>query len=147
MDGIGRLGHDTPRGPSVDWWVLTTANAAGTNGLTCLPKHGGARDSKFLVTHPMTDHCESLLSGTPIYLDTVYLNPPQRIWNVLVQKSCPVNGLVMKVCDPDAPQIPTVDILSRTEAIVLRHGLLLQSATVDTTVYCRNYQEEYRELQ
>jgi hypothetical protein len=34
--------------------VLTTANAAGTNGLTCLPKHG-ARDNKILVTHPMTD--------------------------------------------------------------------------------------------
>jgi hypothetical protein len=28
---------------------------SGTNGLTCLPKHGGARDNKFLVTHPMTD--------------------------------------------------------------------------------------------
>jgi hypothetical protein len=30
-------------------WVLTTANAAGTNGdgLTCLPKHWRARDSKF----------------------------------------------------------------------------------------------------
>jgi hypothetical protein len=34
--------------------VLTTANAAGTNGLTCLPKHGGNRDNKFLVTHPIT---------------------------------------------------------------------------------------------
>ncbi|RVE43152.1 hypothetical protein evm_012197 [Chilo suppressalis] len=56
LDGIGRLGHDPPRGPSADWWVLTYA--AGTNGLTCLPKHGGTRDSKFLVTHPMTDHCE-----------------------------------------------------------------------------------------
>jgi hypothetical protein len=29
-------------------WVLTTANAAGINGLTSLPKHGGARDIKFL---------------------------------------------------------------------------------------------------
>jgi hypothetical protein len=27
--------------------VLKTANAASTNGLTCLPKHGGARDNKF----------------------------------------------------------------------------------------------------
>jgi hypothetical protein len=27
--------------------VLTTANAAGTNDLMCLPKHGGARDSKY----------------------------------------------------------------------------------------------------
>jgi hypothetical protein len=36
--------------------VLTTANAAGkTNRFTCLPKNGGARDNKFLVTHPMTD--------------------------------------------------------------------------------------------
>ncbi|RVE51482.1 hypothetical protein evm_003883 [Chilo suppressalis] len=63
MDGIGRLGHDPPRGPGADWWVLTTANAAGTNGLTYLPKHGGARDSKFLVTHPMTDHCEMRTGG------------------------------------------------------------------------------------
>ncbi|RVE41848.1 hypothetical protein evm_013492 [Chilo suppressalis] len=37
MDGIGRLGRDPPRVPSADWWVLTTADAAGTNGLTCLP--------------------------------------------------------------------------------------------------------------
>ncbi|RVE48712.1 hypothetical protein evm_006678 [Chilo suppressalis] len=64
MDGIGRLGHVPPRGPSADWWVLTTADAAGTNGLTCLPKHGGAPDSKSLVTHPMTDHCESCLTST-----------------------------------------------------------------------------------
>jgi hypothetical protein len=36
-------------------WVLTTANAAGNNALTCLLKHGGARDNNFLVNHPMTD--------------------------------------------------------------------------------------------
>jgi hypothetical protein len=36
------------------WRVLTTANAAGTNGLTCLPKYGGIRDITFLVTHPIT---------------------------------------------------------------------------------------------
>jgi hypothetical protein len=34
-----RTGHNPPRGPSADWWVLTTANAAGTNSLTCLRKH------------------------------------------------------------------------------------------------------------
>jgi hypothetical protein len=28
-------------------WMLTTVNAAGTNSLTCLPKHGGARCNKF----------------------------------------------------------------------------------------------------
>jgi hypothetical protein len=38
-----------------DWWVLTTANAAGTNSLTFLLKHGGARDNKFLVTHLMSE--------------------------------------------------------------------------------------------
>ncbi|RVE41015.1 hypothetical protein evm_014335 [Chilo suppressalis] len=64
MDGIGRLRHDPPRGPSADWWVLSTADATGTNGLTCLPKHGGARDSKFLATHPMTDHCENETTPT-----------------------------------------------------------------------------------
>jgi hypothetical protein len=42
---IRRTGHNLPRGPSVGWWVLTTANAAGTNGLTCLSKHGGAQDN------------------------------------------------------------------------------------------------------
>ncbi|RVE45759.1 hypothetical protein evm_009607 [Chilo suppressalis] len=55
MDGIGRLGHDPPLGPSADWWVLATADAAGTNGLTCLPKDGGTRDRRFLVTHPMIE--------------------------------------------------------------------------------------------
>ncbi|RVE46251.1 hypothetical protein evm_009075 [Chilo suppressalis] len=34
MDGIGRLGHAPPRGPSADCRVLTTADAAGTNGFT-----------------------------------------------------------------------------------------------------------------
>jgi hypothetical protein len=49
------MGHNSPCGPSDNWWVLTSANAAGTNGLTCHPKHGGARENKFLGTHPMTD--------------------------------------------------------------------------------------------
>jgi hypothetical protein len=31
----------------VDATNVTTTNAAGTNSLTCLPKHGGARDDKF----------------------------------------------------------------------------------------------------
>jgi hypothetical protein len=49
---IRRTGHNPPHGPHAGW-VLTTANAAGTNGLTCLPKHEGVRDNKFLVTHPL----------------------------------------------------------------------------------------------
>ncbi|RVE49713.1 hypothetical protein evm_005583 [Chilo suppressalis] len=64
MDGIGKLGHDPPRGPSADWRMLTTADAAGTNGLTCLPKRGGTRDRRFLVTHSLTGHCESCLTST-----------------------------------------------------------------------------------
>jgi hypothetical protein len=49
-----RTSHNPPRGPSADWWVLTTANATGANGLTCLPKHEGARDIEFLAIHPKT---------------------------------------------------------------------------------------------
>ncbi|CAH2982326.1 unnamed protein product [Chilo suppressalis] len=45
-------GRDPPRGPSADWRVLTTADAAGTNSLTGLPKHGD-RDSEF--GHPSND--------------------------------------------------------------------------------------------
>ncbi|RVE40597.1 hypothetical protein evm_014753 [Chilo suppressalis] len=66
MDGIGRLGHGPPRGPSADGRALTTVDAAGTNGLTCLPEHGGTRDSKFLDTHLMTDHWEkSIIRAKP----------------------------------------------------------------------------------
>jgi hypothetical protein len=54
---IKRTSHNPTRGPSASWWVLTTENTAGTNGLTCFTKHGGTRDNTFLVTHPMTDQC------------------------------------------------------------------------------------------
>jgi hypothetical protein len=33
---IRRTGQNLLRGPSAGWWVLTTANTAGTNGLKCL---------------------------------------------------------------------------------------------------------------
>jgi hypothetical protein len=49
-DGYGHKEN----GPCAGWLVLTTANTAGTNDLTFLPKHGRARD-KFLVIHPMND--------------------------------------------------------------------------------------------
>ncbi|RVE53010.1 hypothetical protein evm_002308 [Chilo suppressalis] len=77
MDGKGRLGHDSPRGSNVDWRVLTTADAAGTDGLTCLPKHGETRDRRFLVTHPMTDHCESCLTST---IADERANHPRNRW-------------------------------------------------------------------
>jgi hypothetical protein len=44
---IKRTSHSPPRGLSAGLWVLTAANAAGTIGFTCLPKHGGARYNKF----------------------------------------------------------------------------------------------------
>jgi hypothetical protein len=57
---IRRTGHSPPRGPSAGWWVLTTANAAGTNSLTCLPKHGGGQDNNFFG-HP-SNHWPILLN-------------------------------------------------------------------------------------
>jgi hypothetical protein len=33
------MGHNPPCGPGADFWVLTTANAAGTNGLTFSQQH------------------------------------------------------------------------------------------------------------
>jgi hypothetical protein len=60
---IRRTGHNPPCRPSADWWVLTTVNAAGTNGLTCLSKNGGARNNKFLVTHPMINLYERCLAS------------------------------------------------------------------------------------
>jgi hypothetical protein len=55
--------------PSAGWWVLTTANAAGTNGLTCLPKHGGAR----VVTHLITD--QLCLSSTIAHRSALIAGP------------------------------------------------------------------------
>jgi hypothetical protein len=50
---IFRTGHNPP-----GLMGAKDCNAAGTNGLTCLPKHGGALDNNFLVTHQI--HQEDL---------------------------------------------------------------------------------------
>jgi hypothetical protein len=64
IDYTRRTGHKPPREPSLGWCMLTTANAADTNGLTCLPKHERSRDSKFLITHLTTDQrCLTLTAG------------------------------------------------------------------------------------
>jgi hypothetical protein len=42
---------------SADWYPAVFAVVSGISDLTCLPKLRGARDIKFLVTHPMTDQC------------------------------------------------------------------------------------------
>jgi hypothetical protein len=57
---IWKTGHN-PHESSADWVGVKPANAAETNGSKCLLKHGGARDIKLLVTHPMTDLCERYL--------------------------------------------------------------------------------------
>ncbi|RVE53247.1 hypothetical protein evm_002080 [Chilo suppressalis] len=120
MDGLERLGHG-PRGPRAGWWVLTTADAAGTNGLTCLPKHGGARDSKFLVTHPMTDHCKR--TSSIIGLSDVTDN--KLIWRQLVAElmgTFVLTSLGVAACiainQSQAPQ---------TTSIALAFGLLVGS--------------------
>jgi hypothetical protein len=78
MDYIRRKGHNPPRGPSVGWWVLTTANAAGTNSLTRLQTPGGARGNTFL---------------NRIYLVNLKTNPrlPNRTglaWWVMARSPC-----------------------------------------------------------
>jgi hypothetical protein len=48
--------------------VVTTANAVGTNSLTCLPKHRGARDSKFwspIRWRTILDRTLSALTAAP----------------------------------------------------------------------------------
>jgi hypothetical protein len=61
-----------PRGPSAGWWVLTTANAAGTNILTCLPKDGGARDRK-IFGHSSDDWPLLTLLRNSSFLSAIYL--------------------------------------------------------------------------
>jgi hypothetical protein len=59
----------------VDWWLLTTTNAAGTNSLTCLPKHKGARDYTFSVTHPISDQrCLTSAIALTTGLLTLFIN-------------------------------------------------------------------------
>jgi hypothetical protein len=48
-----------PHGPSADWQVLTTANTAGKNGLTCLPKH----IYLIVILDKLIKHFESMLSN------------------------------------------------------------------------------------
>ncbi|RVE42916.1 hypothetical protein evm_012444 [Chilo suppressalis] len=73
---------------------------------------------------------------TPVHLDPVHLNPLLKSWDILLQKSCNVAGVLMKVCDPDAPPMPNVELVSLTQANIKRHGFPINSATVETTVYC-----------
>jgi hypothetical protein len=69
MINIRQLFLPTDRLPDVTFFgngvganMVTTANAAGTNGIMSLLKHGGARDNILLVTHPMTDLFERCLT-------------------------------------------------------------------------------------
>jgi hypothetical protein len=57
---IRRTGH-TPREPSADWWVLTTANAAGTHPMT---------DKRYLTS---AIACRSALAAGPLSSSMVSL--------------------------------------------------------------------------
>jgi hypothetical protein len=78
---IRRTGHNSPPWPSAGWW-LRIVNAARTIVLTCLPKHGGARDNKFLVTHDwpkllnFRDHTPKHTARGAIELLILYIHKP-----------------------------------------------------------------------
>ncbi|RVE42904.1 hypothetical protein evm_012432 [Chilo suppressalis] len=138
MDGIGRLGHDPPRGPTADWRVLTTAEAAGANGLTCLSKHEGARDSKVLVTHPMNDHCESntntdykheMNAVIPKGLWTQDLNIPPHVC-----KKQHLVGITIKVCDSN--ESPVVEVPTFDSIQIKRQRKPRSSADLTVSVHC-----------
>ncbi|RVE52384.1 hypothetical protein evm_003022 [Chilo suppressalis] len=145
MNGIGRLGHDPPRGPSVDWLLLTIADAAGTNSLTCRLKHGGARDNKFLVTHPMTDHCESCLTATITSERTNHLRhrTPQLI-NVPTAgaRAFPMNGIrrlghaIVYRCRRSTPDTNAME--GKWEKS--RSSWILQHSSKKTYTACKCYQ-------
>jgi hypothetical protein len=92
--GLHITGHNPPCGPSAGWWVLTTANAAGSNCLTCLPKQG-VREKKFLVTHPMTD--QSCLTSAIARRSALTAEP----WSSSV--SGMYNKYILGVCRYDVP--------------------------------------------
>jgi hypothetical protein len=82
---IKRTGHNPPRETDASWCVLTTANAAGTNGLTCLWKHGEARDNKFLFTHSMTD--QRCITFSIARRSALTAGPSSsRLWVILIDR-------------------------------------------------------------
>jgi hypothetical protein len=62
-------------------WVLTTANSVGTNGLTCLPKHGGALNNKFWS--PYAWPLRTLLSFRDRTPSALSKGPSSSVYNVL----------------------------------------------------------------
>jgi hypothetical protein len=52
------LMEDTRKRPSVNLSAVYANADPGTNGLTCVPKHGGASDNQYLVTHLMINLCK-----------------------------------------------------------------------------------------
>ncbi|RVE42911.1 hypothetical protein evm_012439 [Chilo suppressalis] len=88
------------------------------------------------------DKCTTVAKGDlnhiPVQLPRLNLPPYQQKWDLSISQPCDVVGMMMKVCDPDSPPVPTLDVLSTNEVIVTRNGNPIQhSATVDTTVFCK----------
>jgi hypothetical protein len=69
---IRRIGHNPSRRHSADRWVLPTANAAETNGLTCLPKHGGARE--YIFGHLFSDQPVFIVGNEFTYSPILFLS-------------------------------------------------------------------------
>jgi hypothetical protein len=84
---IRRTDHNPPCGPSAGRWVLTTANAAGANGLTYLSNHGRGRANTFLVTHPMTD--QRCLTSTIARRSALTTEPTSSSIVILANKKTP----------------------------------------------------------
>jgi hypothetical protein len=55
---IRRTWHNLLHEPSADWRMLSTAKAAGTNGIEGILKHEGVQDNRFLAIHKIIDFCK-----------------------------------------------------------------------------------------
>jgi hypothetical protein len=71
------MGYNSPRGPSAYYWVLATTNAAGTNGLTCLPKYDRFTLLNFRDRAPSTltvgpSSSSSVNAINPIFKNTLF---------------------------------------------------------------------------
>ncbi|CAG9784760.1 unnamed protein product [Diatraea saccharalis] len=77
------------------------------------------------------------ITGNPLPLQPVPLLPPSSTWDITIPSVCVNAGLLVKVCDPDGPPLPTVTPLNNREIIVKRNANpLLQPAMVYVTVFC-----------
>ncbi|CAH0403458.1 unnamed protein product [Chilo suppressalis] len=68
---IERMGHDDPPRVNADWFVVTTADAAGTNGFTCLPKQGRARGPILKSREALYKEAVDADPSFPVYISEI----------------------------------------------------------------------------